>query len=86
VLIEINLTVNVILLVFLKIIFEERFGDNDEDDGSNGMKRIKFEKVYVNDVMDEAARLEIEEGRPSEWMIMKEVSTVQSHVGHFAVA
>jgi hypothetical protein len=61
-------------------------GDNDEDDGSNGRGRIEFEKVYVNDVMDEAARLELEEGRPSEWMIMKEVSTVQSHIGHLAVA
>ena len=46
-------------------------GDEDDD--------VMFEKVYVGDGdgglddLDEATRLELEEGRPSEWMIMKEV-------------
>jgi len=45
---------------------------------SSNSDDVVFEKVYVGDGgglddLDEATRLEIEEGQPSEWMIMKEL-------------
>lgn len=52
-------------------------GSSSDLDGGDGDDAM-FEKVYVGDGgsfddLDEATRLELEEGRPSEWMIMKEV-------------